>query len=73
MNFERAMLQFKVHLRAERNVSDHTVRSYLSDVRQFAAFAVPTPPAEVTASILRSYLAGLNIKRAVVKEIDIHE
>ena len=40
MTFEEAISSFELHLRAERNLSPHTRRAYLSDVRQFAESVV---------------------------------
>ncbi len=37
MRFEEAIESFSIHLGSERNVSPHTRRAYLADVRQFAA------------------------------------
>ncbi|MBT8407833.1 MAG: site-specific integrase, partial [Deltaproteobacteria bacterium] len=35
---EKAFKDFLRYLRVERNYSDHTVRNYQSDLRQFAGF-----------------------------------
>jgi site-specific recombinase XerD len=48
MTFTRAMTSFELHLRAERNLSAHTLRAYLSDVAQFAEFlGAGTKPGKV--------------------------
>ena len=62
MTFAEALRCFELHLRAERNLSPHTRRAYLSDVRQFAAF-VEGEPASVTATDLRAFLAELHGRR----------
>lgn len=62
--FEEALLAFERHLRAERNVSPHTCRAYLSDVRQLASFAgARRRPEEVTAVDVRGFLADLHARR----------
>ena len=64
MSFPQAIRNFGLHLSADRNVSIHTQRAYLADVRQFAAFlGESSNPSTVTASDVRSYLAGLYEKR----------
>jgi integrase/recombinase XerC len=66
MKFEEAIRNFGIHLGVERNVSDHTRRAYVSDVRQFlvALDDVADPdPAEVTAVEVRAFLAGLHRAR----------
>ena len=62
MTFAEALRCFELHLRAERNLSPHTQRAYLSDVRQFAAF-VEGEPASVAATDLRAFLAELHGRR----------
>jgi len=53
--------EFALHLAAERNLSPHTRRGYLSDVRQFAAFAGAShPPDRVLAVQVRAFLADLH-------------
>ena len=62
MRFADAIRDFGVHLSSERNVSSHTQRAYLSDVRQFAgALGEGRNPAAVTAADVRAFLAGMHM------------
>jgi integrase/recombinase XerC len=64
MNAGEALRGFELFLRAERNLSPHTRRAYLSDLRQFAAqqgegFA----PDRITGVEVRDFLASLHGRR----------
>jgi len=59
MSWERAIQDFEVYLRVERNLSLHTRRAYLSDVRQLAEGCAKSVEA-VSAADLRSWLAELH-------------
>jgi integrase/recombinase XerC len=64
MTFTSAMTAFDLHLRAERNLSPHTRRAYLSDVNQFVEFLGPAAtPDKVSAVEVRAFLAGLHASR----------
>ncbi|HEY4462837.1 MAG TPA: tyrosine recombinase XerC [Streptosporangiaceae bacterium] len=57
---DEAVAQFERHVRAERGMSPHTVRGYVSDVRSLldhAGHCGVCAPAELDAPILRSWLA----------------
>ena len=41
---EQLLTQFLEHLRYERNVSEHTLRNYASDLNQFLDHLAPAPP-----------------------------
>jgi integrase/recombinase XerC len=59
MTFEEAIRSFDLHLRAERNLSPHTRRAYLSDVRQFAkSVGATAAPDEVRTDDVRAFLAA---------------
>ena len=56
MTFEEAIRSFELHLRAERNLSPHTRRAYLSDLRLFARFT-GADPEKVRVDDVRAFLA----------------
>jgi len=61
MNFADAIREYGVHLGVERNVSPHTRRAYLSDVRQFAdSLGANKKPSTVTTADVRAFLAALH-------------
>ena len=51
---------FDLHLGVERNVSPHTRRAYVSDVRQFAETLEGRAPEKVSVHDVRAFLAGLH-------------
>ena len=63
--FADAIDEFGLYMRAERNLSAHTLRAYLADVRQFAAtLECASAPATVTATEIRAFLASLHGRRS---------
>jgi integrase/recombinase XerC len=61
MTFAEALRAFDLHLRAERNLSPHTRRAYLGDVRALAAALGPgADPARVGLADVRGFLARLH-------------
>jgi integrase/recombinase XerC len=58
--WEGCLRDFAVHLRAERGLSAHTRRAYVSDVRQLAEATGGAPPGKVASQDVRGYLAGLH-------------
>jgi integrase/recombinase XerC len=64
MTFAEAIGRFELHLRAERNLSPHTRRGYLGDVRQLSEFlGGRVPPERVTSTQVRGFLAALHARR----------
>ena len=81
---EKAFKDFLRYLRVERNYSEHTVRNYQSDLRQFAGFMRerekqaggedkrPLVPGQVDHLDIRAYLASLyrrNAKSSVARKL----
>jgi integrase/recombinase XerC len=61
-----AIARFIEHLEVERGASPNTLRSYATDLREFAAFAAregETEPRAVDVRLLRAYLAWLHQRR----------
>lgn len=57
---EEALSDFERHLRAERDVSPHTLRAYLGDLNDLMGYAADigvTDPADLDVSLLRAWLA----------------
>src|SRR4030095_4784642 len=67
---EQLLTQFLEHLRYERNLSEHTLRNYLSDLEQFHDYLAPADPktgkrsepaiAEIDHITVREWLATLH-------------
>jgi integrase/recombinase XerC len=52
-----AIERFDLHLRAERGLSPHTARAYLSDLRQFAEGIGAKQPSALRPDDVRRFLA----------------
>lgn len=62
MRIEDAIRAFGTHMEVERNLSHHTRRSYLSDLRQFSTFLAENGidrPRDVDQVVVRTFLASL--------------
>jgi len=60
VGWTRALRDFEIYLRAERDQSAHTRRAYLSDVRQLAGFAgEDSVPRHTTTRVIRAWLIEL--------------
>jgi integrase/recombinase XerC len=67
---EQLLEQFVEHLRYERNVSEHTLRNYQSDLQQFLDYLAPAhpktghrktpPPEQIDHITIREWLASLH-------------
>ena len=62
---DSAVKQFLIYLRAVRNSSPHTIRSYDNDLGQFLKFLTPPgtampSPQEITHLMIREFVAHLH-------------
>ncbi len=55
----KLIFDFINYIRNERNLTPHTVRSYLSDLEQFADYLGDIPPGQIDHQTLRGFLAHL--------------
>lgn len=53
---------FLDYIRSEKGLSSHTAEAYGRDIRMFAAFVSPTPPKEIQAEEILSFLSFLKSK-----------
>ncbi|MFL6467007.1 MAG: site-specific integrase, partial [Pyrinomonadaceae bacterium] len=64
--FNESLAQFLDHLKYERNVSDHTIRNYASDLEQFRDFLLKIerrddfPVEHVDRLTIREWMASLH-------------
>lgn len=71
-SMEQAVVNFERHIAVEKNLSAHTVRNYIADIRQFGAFLKERSKETVTEidqDDIRSYLARLyrsKVKKATI-------
>jgi tyrosine recombinase XerC len=70
---ERFIGKFENYLRIEKNYSDHTLRCYISDLKELADFLENKDPKKITHLDLRRFLAKLRqknpAKRTVVRKL----
>ena len=65
MNIDVAATGYLIRLKALRGASDHTVRAYGSDLRDYAAFVDGVRGCPVAASSIQSYVEYLGTERRV--------
>ncbi len=83
---EKALQDFLRYLNVEKNYSDHTLRSYRSDLRQFIQFirergaekdgqdSTPLLPRQIGHLDIRAYVASLysrNVKSSVARKLSV--
>jgi len=69
---ENAIKDFSAHIDVERNLSYHTKRNYLSDLRQFREFLLKSgvnKPSDVDQTVIRAFLASLY--RGKIKKVTV--
>ncbi|MFQ5953017.1 MAG: tyrosine recombinase XerC [Candidatus Omnitrophota bacterium] len=70
---ERFIEKFVNYLKVEKNYSDHTLRCYRSDLKEFADFLENKDPKSITHLHLRRFLARLkqknHAKRTIVRKL----
>ena len=69
MSFDSSLTLFLEHLKYERNVSDHTIRNYTSDLEQFRDFLLKIerrddfPVEQIDRLTIREWMASLHSQR----------
>jgi integrase/recombinase XerC len=64
MTAQRELAAYAAHLQQERNLSPHTCRAYLADVRQLVAYLGEAErPSAASPEQVREYLASLHARR----------
>ncbi|MBW2544327.1 MAG: tyrosine recombinase XerC [Deltaproteobacteria bacterium] len=69
---ENAVRDFGIHIEIEKNLSYHTRRNYLSDLRQFREFLLENGvdrPSDVDQMVIRAFLASLY--RGKIKKVTV--
>lgn len=72
VRMENAVRDFGIHIDVERNLSYHTKRNYLSDLRQFREFLLKNgvdKPSDVDQAVIRAFLASLY--RGKIKKVTV--
>jgi len=72
VRMENAVRDFGIHIDVERNLSYHTKRNYLSDLRQFREFLLKNgvdKPSDVDQAVIRAFLASLY--RGRIKKVTV--
>ncbi len=69
-DFERFAERFLRYLKMEKNFSDHTLRNYTSDLREFSQFCSGKHPKDIDYVLLRRFLMHLTTKGSCARTIN---